>query len=132
MHRRGRTRPDEHEVRTGLADVRAGAEAVAVAREQARAAEDALAERLRAQWQRGLTWAELAQATSPAGITTAEAARIFATAYEVPSVQDPEGISVAEAAKVLGVQRATVYARIDRGELRSTVDGRGRTRVLLD
>lgn len=103
-----------------------------MAREQARTAEDALAERLRTQWQRGLTWAELAQVTSPAGITTAEAARTFATAHEVPSAQGPEGISVAEAAKALGVQRATVYARIDRGELRATVDERGRTRVLLD
>lgn len=89
-----------------------------------------------------MTWPEVAELVGEAGITDANAARHLALKYEksvgpsagrtAPRKSKPEGVSVAEAARLLGVERMTVYRRIDRGELRSTSDELGRTRVFLD
>ena len=128
------------EVAAGIRDVAARYQRVAAEFERA---EREYAEALLAAHHEGLTWAEVAAA---AGLENAGQARLRAEKAMTPgeispsrrrrdaasTPPEPVGVSVAEAARRLGVADSTVYARIDRGEIASTVDDLGRTRVLLD
>ncbi len=123
-------------------DVRAIAERYEAAARALAAVEDEYAATLLAANRDGLTWEEVARA---AGLRTANQARARAErAMGVTEVSPSRrragarnapvelpGVSVAEAARRLGVARSTVYDRIDRGELATTPDHLGRTRVLL-
>lgn len=93
----------------------------------------------------GMTWAQIAEA---AGLSSASQARVRVERVMPPEelspsrrrktgapaspVQESPGISVAEAARRLKVAASTIYARIDRGQLKATKDALGRTRVVLD
>jgi excisionase family DNA binding protein len=119
-----------------VAEIEAAVRRLVQARERAAQDEQVLAETMLRCFQAGLAWQQIADSAAPAGISSAEAARLKAKgASEVAAPvlnSEPRGISVAEAAKRLGVQRATVYRRIDKGELRAVVDEAGRTRVILE
>lgn len=95
----------------------------------------------------GYSWTEIAIAAGLDSPKTARsrAERAMDTASLSPSVrwrrergraprprEEPPGVSVTEAAERLGVARRTVYNRISRGELETTTDEAGRTRVLLE
>lgn len=119
-----------------MGEIEAAVRRLVQARERAAHEEQVLAETMLRCFQAGLAWQQIADSAAPAGISSAEAARLKAKgASEVvaPALNsEPRSISVAEAAKRLGVQRATVYRRIDKGELKAVVDEAGRTRVVLE
>lgn len=119
-----------------MGEIEAAVRRLVQARERAAQDEQVLAETMLRCFQAGLAWQQIADSAAPAGISSAEAARLKAKgASEVAAPvlnSEPRGISVAEAAKRLGVQRATVYRRIDKGELKAVVDEAGRTRVVLE
>lgn len=95
----------------------------------------------------GVTWARLTELTgfnSPA-TTRMRAQRAKNVSELNPSLRwrveqggaprpakPKPGLSISEAAHRLGISRTTVYARIQRGELRSVSDDAGHPRVLLD
>lgn len=120
-----------------MGEIEAAVRRLVQARERAAQDEQVLAETMLRCFQAGLAWQQIADSAAPAGISSAEAARLKAKgASEVAAgasgSAEPVGVSVAEAAKRLGVQRATVYRRIDKGELKAVVDEAGRTRVVLE
>ena len=97
--------------------------------------------------QDGYSWTEIALAAGLDSPKTARsrAERAMDPADLSPSVrwrrergraprpkEDPPGLSITEAAERLRVTRRTVYNRITKGELQTTTDEAGRTRVLLD
>lgn len=123
--------------------ISAAAEAYQAKLEEFQAVEAAYAEALLEGYRDGMTWKEVAQA---AGLESEGQARIRAeramggevspsrrrkAAKAVPA-PEPPGLSVAAAAKQLGVAPSTVYARVDRGEIKSVTDSLGRTRIILD
>lgn len=137
-NRRGRGRLTPSEATALTERVEQAARQVVEARTEAKDRERALALTMHECFAAGLSWQQIADSAGPAGIFSAEAARLKAKAAvqegkgASPATADVAGVSVAEAARRLGIERTTVYRRIDKGEVRTVVDARGRTRVILD
>jgi len=110
------------------------------------ALEEELARALLEAYRSGMTWAQVAEA---GGLSGPSAARVRAERAMEPAEVSPSrrrraretdgaeeavplGLSVAEAAARFGCSTATIYRRIDRGQLQSATDQLGRTRVLVD
>ena len=127
-----------------MEEIQAASEEFARARAEFERAKQRLAAGLLAGYREGLSWAQVAEAARAAGIETPTQARTHAEAAMLPEQLSPSrtrassvpdarpGVSVTAAAKALGISRQAVYNQIKRGELRSTKDAVGRTRVLID
>lgn len=140
--RRKRTPPDPARSQDLAASIAEAAAQQASAARAVAEAEHRYAETMLAAYREGMSWAAIAAA---AGLASGDQARVRAERAMSDDEISPSrrrrtssrprpsapGVSVAEAARTLGVARSTIYDRIDRGELTSTVDALGRTRVLL-
>ncbi len=120
-----------------MGEIEAAVRRLVQARERAAQDEQVLAETMLRCFQAGLAWQQIADSAAPAGISSAEAARLKAKgaselAAGASGSAEPVGVSVVEAARRLGIERRTVYRRIDRGEMKAVVDAQGKTRVILD
>lgn len=78
-----------------------------------------------------VTWAEIATLT---GLSERYVRYVADRLQNVTESKDREGtgVSISEAARLLNVTRPTIYARIERGELTTVHDSKGRLRVLID
>lgn len=75
-----------------------------------------------------MAWHDIAEIT---GLTERYLRHVADQVAPQPS-DGATGLSVTEAARRLSVTRPTIYSRIERGELRTTRDEKGRLRVLLE